>query len=78
MNYRDYPTFYSATSPCPICGRYKSAYKNKCFGFITSNEAYAYCSREENPGKTIEIFGHTCWRHPLVGFEYRGTVSHSH
>lgn len=63
---KSYPTFYSATSPCPICGRYKTAYKNKCFGFITSNEAYAYCSREESDSKTSEVFGHTVWRHPLV------------
>lgn len=76
---KDYPTFYSASHPCPICGRYKTAYKHKCFGFVTSNDAYAYCSREENPGaKTIDVFGHKCWRHPLVAFEYRGTVSHSH
>lgn len=60
-----YVTFYSATSPCPVCGRYKSAYKNKCFGFITSNGAYAYCSREESDSKTIDIYGHTCWRFPL-------------
>lgn len=63
---KSYATFYSKVHPCPICGRYKTAYKNKCFGFITTNEAYAYCSREENDSKKIVIFGQTCYRHPLV------------
>src|SRR6476620_8692433 len=56
---------YKATNPCPICGRYKTAYKDKCFGFITTEGQYAYCSREASDDKTIQRFNQTCWRHPL-------------
>ena len=61
------PKSYSAKSPCPICGRYKTAYKNKCYGFITTGEGYAYCSREVSDGPTALRFGQKLYRHPLSG-----------
>ena len=54
--------YFTATSPCPICGRYKTAYKDKCFGFI-SPAGNAYCSREQTEGHTISRYGKTLYRH---------------
>lgn len=58
---------YRASNPCPICGRYKTAYRDKCHGFITSDGKYAYCSRiEEGQDRAAETFyGKPLYRHRL-------------
>jgi hypothetical protein len=57
---------YKKSSPCPICTRYGTAYKDKCHGFLTSDERYAYCSRIESE-TSLSLFdgGITVYRHPL-------------
>lgn len=58
---------FTLSNPCPICGRYKTAYKNKCHGFLTSDGRFAYCSREmaEGQPETKTHYGKTLYRHPL-------------
>lgn len=54
--------YYTKTKPCPICGRYKTAYSNKCFGFI-SDEGDVYCSRTETEGHSFRRYGKLLYRH---------------
>lgn len=59
---------YTAKSACPVCGRYKTAYKDKCHGFLTSDGRFAYCSRESQEGQrqTQTSYGVPLYRHPLT------------
>lgn len=60
---------YTARNKCPICNRYKTAYKDKCHGFLTSDGKYAYCSREmgqEGQRQTQTHYGKPLYRHSLT------------
>jgi putative DNA primase/helicase len=63
---------YTRGSPCPICGGFASEPQGKsirCFGFLSENEDFAYCTREEYAG-TLEprdIMGHQTYKHLLYG-----------
>lgn len=63
---------YTRGSPCPICDGFASEPQGKgvrCFGFLSENEDFAFCTREEEAG-TLEprdIMGHQTYTHLLYG-----------
>jgi len=63
-------TPFTVTNPCPICGGYDSLRRGRgerCYGFLSSDGQYAYCTREEYAGP-IELYGNTnAYLHYLAG-----------
>lgn len=63
-------TPFTVTNPCPICGGYDNLPRGRgerCYGFLSSDGQYAYCTREEYAGP-IELYGNTnAYLHYLAG-----------
>src|SRR5947209_7880687 len=63
---------YTRGHPCPICDNYASLLQGKgvrCFGYLSSDEKYAFCTREEKSGnlEPHNIMDHDTYMHTLNG-----------
>lgn len=63
------PRRFTAARPCPICGghdRLQRGQGTRCGGFLSSDGAYAHCTREERAGTLTQERGGT-FAHRLAG-----------
>ena len=60
---------YSKSRPCPICGGHDHTARHqqiRCFGFLTEDGVWAFCTREEHAGGLQFIDQVNGYRHTLV------------
>ena len=63
-------TNFNRSNPCPICNGYDSMERGKgkrCHGFLSSDEKYANCSREEYAGLLTKNLKSDTYGHKLKG-----------
>jgi len=61
---------FTSTSPCPICGGHDHAPRGKgvrCFGYLSDDGEWAFCTRQERAGKAPYAENAQAWRHNIKG-----------
>ena len=62
---------FTKTLRCPICGGYDNGAERgkgqRCYGFLSADEKYAHCTREEHAGKVSCNLSSGTYAHRLIG-----------
>jgi len=61
---------YSRSSPCPICSddpTRQSGKGERCYGFLSTDGRWAFCTREEHAGEITFNVGANAYGHALAG-----------
>jgi putative DNA primase/helicase len=72
---------FTRKSPCPICGGHKDIPQGRgqrCYGFLSEDNKYAHCSREECAGPIPKRINSGTFAHKLQGDCHCGTPHDVH
>jgi hypothetical protein len=61
---------FTKRTPCPICLGHKElpqGYGQRCYGFLSSDQVYAHCTREERAGGLPQDSDSQTYAHRLIG-----------
>jgi hypothetical protein len=61
---------FTKRTPCPICQGHKElpqGHGQRCYGFLSSDQAYAHCTREERAGGLPQDPDSQTYAHRLIG-----------